>query len=143
MRQFLDDKRVRTLAIALLVVLLVLGLLNIISTAFSLLVPLAAAAAIAFAFYKLAIEGRDANDAKDVMEDEIAASAGAAGDRGKDAEMNHEREGNDEEDEAAARKRLSAMERAQSAYFDSASPAEEILDQIKSRKQRLAGDDDA
>jgi len=139
-RQFLDDKRLRYLLIAALVVVLALGLLNIISTAFSLLVPLAIAAGVAFAFYKLVIEGRDRAE---VMEDEVAASAGAVLDSGIDAVMSEEQAGKDDEDEAAARQRLSALERAQNAYFDTASPTEEILDQIKSRKRRLAGDDDA
>lgn len=140
MRQYLDDKRIRYLLIAVLVVVLVLGLLNIISTAFSLLVPLAIAAGIAFAFYKLVIEGRDTAE---VMEDEIAASAGAVQEGSIDAHASDDDAIDEDEDEAAARQRLSALERAQSAYFDTASPAEEILDQIKSRKRRLAGDDDS
>lgn len=138
MRQLLDDKRIRYLLIVVLVVVLVLGLLNIISTAFSLLIPLAVVGGIAFAFYKLVIEGRDTAE---VMEDEIAASAGAVLDSPYDADASVDPSADDDEDEAAARQRLSALERAQNAYFDTASPAEEILDQIKSRKQRLSGDD--
>ena len=58
MRQFMDDKRIRYLLIAVLIVVLALGALNIISTAFSLLVPLAVIAVGGFAFYKIVLEGR-------------------------------------------------------------------------------------
>lgn len=139
MRQLLDDKRIRYLLVAVLVVVLILGLLNIISTAFSLLVPLAIVAAGGFAFYKIVLEGRNAEA---VMDDEIADSQGfnlaAAG--GADAEV-EEAEANDE-DTSDARLRLSAVERAQSEFVDAATPAEEILEQIQSRKQRLTGADD-
>ncbi len=140
MRQLLDDKRIRYLLIAVLVVVLILGLLNIISTAFSLLVPLAIIAAGGFAFYKIVLEGRN-SDA--VMEDEIAdsqgfnlAAASGAGAEEEPAEAH-------DEDVSEARGRLSAVERARSEYFDSTTPAEEILDQIQSRKRRLKGQDDA
>ena len=139
MRQLLEDKRIRYLLIAVLVVVLILGLLNIISTAFSLLVPLALIAAGGFAFYKIVLEGRDADD---VMADEVAESQGfnlaAAG--GADAEKEEVEAG--DEDELAARGRLSAVERARSEFVDSATPAEEILEQIQSRKRRLAGEDE-
>ncbi len=140
MRQLLDDKRIRYLLIAVLVVLLILGLLNIISTAFSLLVPLAIIAAGGFAFYKIVLEGRN-SDA--VMEDEVADSQGfnLAAASGADAEE-EPAEAHDE-DVSEARGRLSAVERARSEYFDSTTPAEEILDQIQSRKRRLKGQDDA
>ena len=135
MNQLLADKRMRYLLIAVLVVVLVLGLLNIISTAFSLFVPLAIIAVGGFAFYKVALEGRDSND---VMEDEVAETTSLAldaaiGEAGLDAH---------EADENEARQRLSAVERARSDFLDSVSPAEEILDQIKSRKRRLTGDED-
>ncbi len=138
MKQMMEDKRIRYLVVAVLAVVLILGLLNIISTAFSLIVPLAIAAAGAFAFYKIVLEGRDSTD---VMEDEVAETSGAVSDASSNADASEESIDVDVEDEEEARQRLSAVERAQSDYFDRASPAEEILDQIKSRKQRLTGDD--
>ena len=139
MNQLLSDKRIRYLVIAVLAVVLVLGLLNIISTAFSLLVPLAIVAAGAFAFYKIVLQGRDT--AK-VVEDEVAETAGATLENSSGADAVDAFADDAEADEAEARQRLSAVEQAQSEFFDSASPAEEILDQIKTRKQRLQGDDD-
>lgn len=136
MRQLMEDKRIRALLIAALVVVLVLGLLNIISTAFSLLVPLALVAIGGFAFYKIVLEGRDSND---VMEDEVAESAGVAIEEAADEEQADADDGDDSE----ARQRLSAVERAQSEFFDAATPAEEILDQIQTRKRRLTGKDEA
>lgn len=138
MKQFMDDKRIRYLLIAVLVVVLALGLLNIISTAFSLLVPLAIIAVGGFAFYKIALEGRNTND---VMEDEVAETSGAVL-----AEASGEAEdpvATDEDDSSEARERLSAVEQARNEFFDTATPAEEILDQIQSRKRRLTGADDA
>ncbi|MCY4063945.1 MAG: hypothetical protein OXG53_16350 [Chloroflexi bacterium] len=132
----MEDKRIRALLIAALVVVLVLGLLNIISTAFSLLVPLALVAIGGFAFYKIVLEGRDSND---VMEDEVAESAGVAIEEAADEEQADADDGDDSE----ARQRLSAVERAQSEFFDAATPAEEILDQIQTRKRRLTGKDEA
>ena len=136
MRQLMEDKRIRYLLIAVLVVVLALGLLNIISTAFSLLVPLAIVAIGGFAFYKIVIEGRDS--AK-VMDDEVAESAGIVLEKNADDADNDSFDAG-QEDEAEARQRLSAVERARSDFFDTTTPAEEILDQIKSRKQRLTGD---
>lgn len=140
MNQWLEDKRIRYLVVAVLAVVLILGLLNIISTAFSLLVPLAIVAAGAFAFYKIVLEGRNSSN---VMEDEVAEATGVEYDDPIGDQADEDDAQADKEDEEGARKRLSAVERAQSDYFDSASPAEEILDQIKSRKQRLQGDDKA
>lgn len=139
MNQLLEDRRIRYLAVAVLAVVLVLGLLNIISTAFSLLIPLAIVAAGAFAFYKIVLEGRESPD---VMEDEVAESAGAVLDDSIGVQVSEDLAQADEGADAEARQRLSAVERAQSDFFDSASPAEEILDQIRSRKQRLQGDDE-
>ncbi len=139
MRQMMQDKRIRQLVIAVLVVVLVLGLLNIVSTAFSLLVPLAIAAAGAFAFYKIALEGRDKPSA---MADEIAETAGlAASAEAEGADLLASDDDLDEESDAA-RKRLSAVQRAEAEFIETASPAEEILEQIKSRKRRLQGNDD-
>lgn len=136
MRQLMEDRRIRILLIAALVVVVVLGALNIISTAFSLLVPLALVAGGGFAFYKIVLEGRDSDD---VMEDEVAESAGVV-----IAEAESEDQAaTDDSEESRARQRLSAVERARSDFFDATTPAEEILDQIQSRKRRLTGNDEA
>ncbi|MCY3867041.1 MAG: hypothetical protein OXG68_16505 [Chloroflexi bacterium] len=132
----MEDRRIRILLIAALVVVVVLGALNIISTAFSLLVPLALVAGGGFAFYKIVLEGRDSDD---VMEDEVAESAGVV-----IAEAEPEDQAaTDDSEESRARQRLSAVERARSDFFDATTPAEEILDQIQSRKRRLTGNDEA
>ena len=138
MRQLLDGKRIRYLLIAALVLVLALGLLNIISTAFSLLVPLAVIAVGGFAFYKIVLEGRDSGEA---MTDEVAETSGINLDdaSGGSADVGSL---DDSDDDSAARERLSTIERARNEYFDSATPAEEILDQIQARKQRLTGADD-
>lgn len=140
MRQLIEDKRIRTLLIAALVVILVLGLLNIISTAFSLLVPLALVAVGGFAFYKIVLEGRGSGD---VMEDEVAESGGVALDEVGVEAADEDHADSDERDDSGARGRLSAVERARSEFFDTATPAEEILDQIQARKRRLTGKDEA
>ena len=139
MRQLMDDKRIRYLLIAALVVVLALGLLNIISTAFSLLVPLALVAVGGFAFYKIALEGRGSDE---VMQDEVAESSGVAFDEANGAADAQHHADDDDSDESGARQRLSAVERARSEFFDSTTPAEEILDQIQSRKRRLSGKDE-
>ena len=136
MKQFMDDKRIRYLVIALLAVALVLGLLSLVSTALQLIVPLAIAGAGAFAFYKIVIEGRDSPE---VMADEVAESSGLARAETDGETTRDDREAGDTE--AEARHRLSAVERARGEFLDSSTPAAEILDQIKSRKQRLSGDD--
>ena len=113
--------------------------LNIISTAFSLLLPLALVAIGGFAFYKIVLEGRDSGE---VMEDEVAESAGVAMRLAARRPLKTDAD-TDDGDDSEARQRLSAVERAQSEFFDTATPAEEILDQIQSRKRRLTGKDDA
>ena len=131
----MNDKLIRQLVIAVLIVVLVLGILSLVSTAIGLIPPLAIVAIGAFAFYKIVLQGRDKSVA---MEDEIAETAGIVADdvganTSDDARINSE---------AAAQERLSAVEEARNEYVDSSSPAEEILDQIKERRQRLQGDDD-
>ena len=130
------EMRMRQLLIAVLLIILALGLLSLVSTVFQLIVPLAIVIGGAFAFYKIVLEGRDKPEA---MEDEIAESASAdviIGDA-----VNRDQSPDVDTDEAEARRRLSAVERARSEFLDKASPAEEILDQIKSRQRRLQGDD--
>ena len=136
----MEDKRMRYLLIAALAVVFALGALNIISTAFSLLVPLAIVAGIGFAFYKIVLEGRGSAA---VMDDEIAESGGVTVDEAIGETAVENRDDADGREESEARQRLSAVERARSEYFDTATPAEEILDQIQSRKRRLTGEDDA
>lgn len=140
MRQFMEDKRIRYLLIAALVVVLALGALNIISTAFSLLVPLALVAVGGFAFYKIALEDRDSDKA---MDDEVAESTGVAIAEASGEGADEDHADNGDREESGARRRLSAVERARSDFFDVATPAEEILDQIQSRKRRLTGKDEA
>lgn len=139
MGQLWNDKRIRQLAVAVLVVILALGLLSLVSTVFQMIVPLALVIGGAFAFYKIVLEGRDAPDALEVMDDELAESSGLAT---GDLAMDVTRADADDADETGALERLSAAERAQSEFLDSATPAEEILDQIRERKNRLSGDED-
>ena len=135
----MNDKRIRQLVIAVLLVILALGLLSLVSTIFQLIVPLALVIGGAFAFYKVVLEGREAPES---MDDEVAESSGmVSGDLVIDDTSPAETE-DVEEDEADARQRLSAVERAKSEFLDAATPAEEILEQIKSRTERLQGDDD-
>ena len=131
----MNDKRIRQLVIAILGVILVLGLLSLVSTVFQMIVPLAILAVGAFVFYKIVLQGRGKPAA---MADELAESTGIGGEdlaesASDDARLNSE---------AAAQERLSAMEQARSEFLESPSPAEEILDQINERRQRLQGDKD-
>lgn len=140
MGQLWNDKRIRQLVIAVLVVILALGLLSLVSTVFQMIVPLALAIGGGFFFYKIAIEGRDAPEIVDAMDDELAEASGMAA---ADLALDEVPADADDEDDSAALERLSAAELAQSEFLDSATPAEEILDQIRARKKRLHGDDDA
>ena len=138
MRQMMDDKRIRYLVIAVLLVVLALGLLSLVSTVFQLIVPLVLVVVGGFAFYKIVLEGREKSG---TMEDEVAESTGAA----IDALLSAEGLGDEElaADEDEARERLSAVDRAQTEFFEKTTPAEDILEQIKARKQRLGGDEEA
>lgn len=131
----MNDKRIRQLVIAILGVILLLGLLSLVSTVFQMIVPLAILAIGAFAFYKIALEGRDQPAA---MEDELAETSGLAA-ADVTASAGDDARG---DSEAAAQERLSAVEQARSDFLDTSSPAQEILDQIKIRRQRLQGDKD-
>lgn len=132
----MDDKRIRQLAIAILGIIVALGVFSLISTLIGMAVPLALLAVGGFAFYKIALEGRGEPAA---MDDEVAESAGIASEV-KAAKQEDVLTPEDQEQPAKAR--LSAVEQAQSAYVDQATPAEEILEQIKSRKARLQDDDE-
>ncbi len=132
----LNDKRIRQLVIAVLLVILALGLLSLVSTALQLIVPLALVLVGGFAFYKIVLEGRDEPEA---MADELAEQA-----RTLDHMTGADFDDADEEfdtDDSAAHERLSAIERARSQYLDATTPAQEILEGIRARKQRLDGDD--
>ena len=132
----LNDKRIRQLVIAVLLVILALGLLSLVSTALQLIVPLALVLVGGFAFYKIVLEGRDEPEA---MADELAERA-----RTLDHMTGADFDDADEEfdtDYSVAHERLSAIERARSQYLDATTPAQEILEGIRARKQRLDGDD--
>ncbi len=131
----MNDKRIRQLLIAILGVILLLGLLSLVSTVFQMIVPLAILAIGAFVFYKIVLQGRDQPAEK---EDQHAEDAGSAAedsseDQNYDARISSE---------AAAQERLSAVEQARSDFLENPSTAEEILEQINARRQRLQGDQD-
>ena len=131
----LNDKRIRQLVIAVLLVILALGLLSLVSTALQLIVPLALILGGGFAFYKVVLQGRDEPE---VMEDELAEQGAQAQYAGADIDAAYDCE---DANDQAAQERLSAVEQARSQFVDAATPAQEILDSIKERKQRLHGDD--
>lgn len=140
----MNDKRIRQLVIAVLLVILALGVVSLISSLFQLIVPLAIVAAGVFAFYKIVLVGRDKPAA---MQDEIAEASGqmtegTVADTGAavaDAGAATADIGVD----STAEERLSAVDKARQEFFDKNTPAEEILDQIQARKQRLQGDNDS
>ena len=119
----LNDKRVRYLVIAVLVVILALGVLSLLSTLFQMIVPLAIVIGGALAFYKLAIQGRDSAAEQPAIEaDEAAADIDA------------------EADEAS--QRLSAVEEARRDFLETPTLAEEILADIESRRGSQQQDDE-
>lgn len=132
----LQDRRIRQLVIAVLLVILALGLLSLVSTALQLIVPLALIGVGGFAFYKIVLEGRDQPEA---MSDELAESS-AANDDLSETDFHAADDQGDAEDDLA-RERLSAIDQARSDYLDAATPAQEVLDHIRSRKGRLKKDD--
>lgn len=132
----LQDRRIRQLVIAVLLVILALGLLSLVSTALQLIVPLALIAIGGFAFYKIVLEGRDQPEA---MSDELAESSGAS-DQLSETDFHAADDQGDAEDDLA-RERLSAIDQARSDYLEAVTPAQEILDHIRSRKGRLEKDD--
>lgn len=128
----LNDRRIRQLIIAVLLVILALGLLSLVSTALQLIVPLALIAIGGFAFYKIVLEGRDQPE---TMSDELAEASGAS-DPLSSADFQTAADRDDAEDDLA-RERLSAIDRARSDYLEAATPAQEVLAHIRSRKRRL------
>lgn len=139
----MNDKLIRQLVIAALVIVVALGVFSLISTLLQLAIPLAVLGIGGFAFYKIVLEGRDVPE---VMEDEVAESSAMVVEGTAEAVTStvaSEDVVTPEETQQQAEERLSAVEKAQRDYVDNVSPAEEILDQINARKQRLQGDDDA
>lgn len=144
----MDDKLIRQIAIIVLVIVGILGAITLLQTLLQMIVPIAIIAIGGFAFYKIVLEGRDEPEA---MSDEVAESSGMVVE--STAEVVEPAVQDDttqetapviepEETQRQAEERLSAVEKAQRDYVDNITPAEEILDQIKSRKQRLQGDDE-
>lgn len=143
----MDDKLIRQIAIIVLVIIGIIGALTLLQTVLQMIVPIAIIAIGGFAFYKIAIEGRDEADA---MSDEVAESSGMMVESTAEAVEAPAKQDNQQTTETVtpeaaeklAQERLSAVEKAQRDYVDNVTPAEEILDQIKARKQRLQGDDE-
>lgn len=119
-------------AIAVVVVLAVVGFaINLVQ---QLIIPLALLGIGAFAFYKIVLEGREKPAA---MQDEVAESSAAPQVLESTAEPV---ESIEEPTQESAKERLSAVEKAEQ-LIEKQSTAEEILEQIKARKQRLQGDE--
>ena len=136
-----EDKRFRQLVIAVLLVVLALGLMSLVSTALQLIVPLALILGGGFAFYKIVLEGRDQPQA---MADEIAEASGAVNMRADDDLADDDTSDNeiDEDEDEEARQRLSAIERARSDFLEVSTPAQEVLDHMRARRNRLEGDEE-
>jgi len=144
----MDDKLIRQIAIIVLVIVGILGAVTLLQTVLQMIVPIAIIAIGGFAFYKVVLEGRDEPEA---MSDEVAETSGMVVESTAEvveptvqAESSAEavQTITPEETQQQAEERLSAVEKARRDYVESTTPAEEILDQIKSRKQRLQGDDE-
>ena len=136
-----EDKRFRQLVIAVLLVVLALGVMSLVSTALQLIVPLALILGGGFAFYKIVLEGRDQPQA---MADEIAEASGAVNMRADDDMADDDTSDNeiDEDEDEEARQRLSAIERARSDFLEVSTPAQEVLDHMRTRRNRLEGDEE-
>lgn len=137
----MDDKRIRQLVIAVLVIIGILGVISLVSTLVQMIVPLAIVAAGVFAFYKIVLEGRDKSEA---MEDEVAETSGLVVQATAEpvVETVETPAEVQEEEQPTPEQRLSKADQARLDYVDKQTPAEEILDQIKARRQRLQGDEE-
>ena len=133
----MNDKLVRQMVFIALGIIIVLGAISLISTLLQMIVPLAVLGIGGFAFYKIVLEGRDTTE---VMTDEVAETSAMVVEG--TAETVSPAQETPQETEAQAEERLSATEQAQRDYMESTTPAEEILDHINARKQRLQGDND-
>jgi len=149
----MDEKLIRQIVFVILGIVVVLGVLSLVSTLVQMIVPLAVLGIGGFAFYKIVLEGRDEPDA---MEDEVAETSAmvvqGTADPVTQVQPDTQVTNDDdivvevktpEETQQEAEERLSAVEKAQRDYVDNITPAEEILEQLKARKQRLQGDDQA
>ncbi len=134
----MDDKLIRQMVFIVLGIIIILGAISLLQTLIGMIIPLAVLGIGGFAFYKIVLEGRDVPE---VMEDEVAETSSMVieGTAEAVAPVNE----TIDETETQAKERLSAAEQAKRDYIDSATPAEEILDHINARKQRLQGDDEA
>lgn len=150
----MDEKLIRQMIYVVLGIVILLGVLSLVSTLVQLIVPLAVIGIGGFAFYKIVLEGRDEPEA---MQDEVAETSNmivqstAETVPPAEAETVPDAEEDDivvqvktpEETQQEAEARLSAVEKAQQDYVEKTTPAEEILEQIKARRQRLQGDDES
>ena len=144
----MDEKLVRQIFLVVIGIIALLAIINILQTLVSMIVPLAVIAIGGFAFYKIVIEGRDEQPA---MQDEVAETSGMIVESSAETvipaeeiveEITGQATPEPEETQAQAEERLSAVDQAKRDYVDSVTPAEEILENIKSRKQRLQGDEE-
>ena len=139
----MDDKLIRRMIFIALGIIIILGAISLLQTLIGLIIPLTLLGIGGFAFYKIVLEGRDAPQ---VMGDEVAESGTMVVEGTADvvtATRPKTETSSPEAIETKAEERLSATEQAKRDYLDSMTPAEEILDHINARKQRLQGDDEA
>ena len=139
----MDEKLVRQIVFVVLGIIAILAVVSLVSTLVQMIIPLAVIAIGGFAFYKIVLEGRDASQA---MEDEVAETSALVVESTSETVIPAQETTEvqtPEETEQQAKERLSAVEQAKRDYVDSVTPAEEILENIKARKQRLQGDDEA
>lgn len=140
----MDDKLIRRMVFIALGIIIVLGAITLLQTLLGMIIPLAVLGIGGFAFYKIVLEGRDAPQA---MADEVAETSAMVVESTAEAVGSVAEQPDtvtpEETEETQAEERLSATEQAKRDYMDSATPAEEILDHINARKQRLQGDDEA
>jgi len=134
----MDDKLIRQMIFIVLGIIIILGAISLLQTLIGMIIPLAVLGIGGFAFYKIVLEGRDAPE---VMTDEVAETSSMVVEG--TAETVAPVTETIDETETQAKERLSATEQAKRDYMDSVTPAEEILDHIKARKQRLQGDEDS
>lgn len=138
----MNDKLIRQMIFLVLGIVIILGVFALLQTLLNMIIPLTILGVGGFAFYKFVLEGRDAPES---MEDEVAETSAMVVESTAEAVIptqNTSEEVTPEETEIQAEERLSATEQAKRDYMDSATPAEEILDHINDRKQRLQGDED-
>jgi hypothetical protein len=141
-KMIMDDKLIRRMIFIALGIIIALGAFALLQTLLSMIIPLAVLGIGGFAFYKIVLEGRDAPQA---MDDEVAETSAMVVESTAEAVIQQPDTTDTttpEEIETQAEERLSATEQAKRDYMDSATPAEEILDHINTRKQRLQGDED-